>query len=113
MGILTYVRWNNFLLFKGFIIFSRKLFFSTMAWTYILYSKKINKFYVGAFIDLNRRLYEHNIGHSKFTSTGTPWELVYQEQWGDLISAKRRESEIKKKKSRKFIEELIKRSVNP
>jgi hypothetical protein len=30
-----------------------------------------------------------------------------------LISAKRRESEIKRKKSRKFIEELIKRSVNP
>ena len=84
-----------------------------MAWTYILFSKKINKYYVGACIDLNRRLHEHNIGHSKFTSTGTPWELVHQEQWEDLISAKRRESEIKKKKSRKFIEELIKRSVNP
>ncbi len=72
--------------------------------------QKINKYYVGACTDLNRRLYEHNIGHSKFTSTGIPWELVHQEQWEDLILAKRRESEIKKKKSRKFIEELIFRS---
>ncbi|WP_407640574.1 GIY-YIG nuclease family protein [Algoriphagus boritolerans] len=22
---------------------------------------------------MDRRLYEHNLGHSKFTSTGVPW----------------------------------------
>ncbi len=59
-----------------------------MAWVYILYSKKIDKYYVGACTDLDRRLYEHNLGHSKFTSTGVPWELVYKEEWVDLVSAK-------------------------
>ena len=47
-----------------------------MPYTYILYSAKLNKYYLGACIDIDRRFYEHNIGHSKFTSTGMPWLLV-------------------------------------
>jgi predicted GIY-YIG superfamily endonuclease len=30
---------------------------------------------------MERRLYEHNIGHSKFTSLGTPWKLLYTEEF--------------------------------
>jgi putative endonuclease len=74
---------------------------------YILYSKKLDKYYIGACIDMNRRLYEHNIGHSKFTSLGMPWELVYTEQFESLAEAKARELKIKKMKSRKYIEDLI------
>jgi len=80
-----------------------------MAWVYILYSKKINKYYVGACIDFDRRFYEHNLGHSKFTSTGIPWELVYTEEWDDLVLAKQRELKIKKMKSRIYIQELIRK----
>jgi putative endonuclease len=75
-----------------------------MATVYILFSEKLNKYYVGACTDLERRLYEHSIGHSKFTSTGLPWVLVYQELFDDLLSTKRRETQIKKMKSRKYIE---------
>ena len=78
-----------------------------MAYVYIIYSAKINKYYVGACTNLERRLYEHNIGHSKFTSTGTPWDLKYTEQFASLTEAKRREKEIKNKKSRVYIERLI------
>ncbi|HMT95534.1 MAG TPA: GIY-YIG nuclease family protein [Ferruginibacter sp.] len=78
-----------------------------MAYCYILYSEKLNKYYVGACINLERRLYEHNIGHSAFTSLGLPWILCYKEQFDDLITAKKRETYIKKQKSRKFIESLI------
>ena len=78
-----------------------------MAFVYIIYSEKINKYYIGACIDLQRRLYEHNIGHSKFTSTGIPWQLKFKEEFIDLLSAKKREMEIKKMKSRKYIEKLI------
>ncbi|MFM9910695.1 MAG: GIY-YIG nuclease family protein, partial [Chitinophagaceae bacterium] len=45
-----------------------------MPYTYILFSAKLNKYYVGACINLERRFYEHNIGHSKFTRPGIPWE---------------------------------------
>ena len=78
-----------------------------MPFMYILYSAKVNKYYVGACIDMERRLYEHNIGHSAFTSTGIPWELKYSEEFGTLQLAKKREMEIKKKKSRVYIETLI------
>src|SRR5690606_40742003 len=69
--------------------------FYFMANCYILYSEKLDKYYVGACIDLARRSYEHNIGHSKFTSTGTPWVLKYEEEFPDLAAAKKREAYIK------------------
>jgi putative endonuclease len=56
---------------------------------------------------LDRRLYEHNIGHSKFTSTGIPWILRYSEFFENLEAAKKRETTIKKMKSRKYIEALF------
>ncbi len=78
-----------------------------MACVYILFSEKLEKFYIGACLDLERRLYEHNIGHSKFTSLGIPWRLVYKEEFPDLPKAKRREFEIKRKKSRRYLIKLI------
>ena len=81
------------------------LFF--MAMVYILYSEKIDKYYIGACINMERRLYEHNIGHSKFTSTGMPWELKYTEKFQTLQEAKQRERKIKSMKSKKYIEDLI------
>jgi len=81
-----------------------------MPFTYILYSSKLDKYYIGACIDLERRLKEHNIGHSKFTMTGMPWELKYTEDFDTLPEAKKRENYIKKMKSRKYIESLIERS---
>ena len=81
--------------------------FYIMPFVYIIYSEKINKYYVGACIDLERRLYEHNIGHSKFTSTGMPWLLKHKEEFENLPEAKIREAYIKKMKSRKYIESLF------
>ena len=80
-----------------------------MPTTYILYSEKLAKYYVGACIDIDRRLYEHNTGHSKFTSLGMPWVLKYSEEYPTLLEAKQAELKIKKMKSRKYIEELISR----
>ena len=78
-----------------------------MAFTYILYSSKLNKYYIGTCSDIERRLYEHNIGQSKFTSLGIPWVVVYKEEFQQLSEAKKRELYIKKMKSRKYIDDLI------
>ena len=78
-----------------------------MAFVYILYSEKIGKYYIGACENLERRLYEHNIGHSKFTSTGLPWKLKYTETFQTLQDPKQREKKIKAMKSKKYIEDLI------
>ena len=85
---------------KRFLCFS-------MPYTYILYSEKLGKYYIGACIDLERRFYEHNIGHSKFTSTGVPWKIMYKREFPTLQEAKKLEMKIKKMKSRKFIENRI------
>jgi len=78
-----------------------------MAFTYILYSEKLNKYYVGACVDMDRRFREHNIGHSKYTSTGLPWILKYKEEFETLQEAKKRELAIKKMKSRIYNEGLF------
>jgi putative endonuclease len=78
-----------------------------MPFTYILFSEKLNKYYIGACVNLERRLYEHNIGHSKFTSIGMPWKIVYMEEYPTLAEAKKREKQIKNMKSRKYIDDLI------
>jgi len=74
---------------------------------YILFSEKLNKYYVGSTTDIDRRLTDHNRGKEKFTSTGIPWKLVYKEVFTELLAARQRESYIKKQKSRKFILSLI------
>ena len=74
---------------------------------YIIYSGRLDKYYVGAGIDLQRRLHEHHIGYSKFTFLGLPWILKHLEHDETLALAKKRELKIKKKKSGIYIEKLI------
>ncbi len=78
-----------------------------MPFTYIIYSEKLAKYYIGACIDLKRRLYEHNTGHSKFTSLAVPWVVKFTKEFPTLQEAKQYELKIKKMKSRKYIDELI------
>ncbi|MFP4046592.1 MAG: GIY-YIG nuclease family protein [Bacteroidales bacterium] len=46
-----------------------------MFYTYIIYSKNIDKFYIGSSNDVYKRLKRHNIGHSKYTRKGVPGTL--------------------------------------
>jgi putative endonuclease len=74
---------------------------------YILFSEKLSKYYVGHTNDIERRLYEHNIGHEKFTRTGTPWKLVYSRTFASKSEARQEELRIKNRKNKKYIENLI------
>jgi putative endonuclease len=74
---------------------------------YILYSSSINQYYIGHTQNIEDRLYRHNNSGSKSTKKANDWQLMYSETYPDRSSAYKRELEIKKKKSRKFIETLI------
>ncbi|MBS1774509.1 MAG: GIY-YIG nuclease family protein [Bacteroidetes bacterium] len=74
---------------------------------YIIYSKKLDRFYVGYTDDIVVRLSQHNNGISTYTSKASDWELMYKEDFTDRESASLREKFIKSKKSRKYIEWLI------
>ena len=74
---------------------------------YILFSNTLDKFYVGHTQNLTDRIYRHNNSGSKSTKSASDWKLVYSEQLINRSAAYKREMEIKKKKSRKYIENLI------
>ena len=79
-----------------------------MKWfTYILYSATLNRYYVGSTDNLEWRLERHNLGWGRYTKKGIPWKMVYYETYQTKTEALKREKEIKKKKSRKYIEGLI------
>ena len=71
---------------------------------YILYSKLLDRFYVGySGDDLMERIRKHNSNHRGFTGKVNDWELKYMEKFSDKTDVMKREREIKNWKSRKMI----------
>ncbi|SDF99335.1 putative endonuclease [Pedobacter terrae] len=81
-----------------------------MASVYILFSKKLNRFYIGSCFDLSKRLNGHLQGIYKdsFTSKVTDWELFLHINDLAYQQARQIELHIKKMKSRTYIENLKK-----
>ena len=79
-----------------------------MFYVYILYSETLDRYYVGQSNNLDERLMSHLSGISRYTSIAKDWKMVYHEQFSSRTDALKRENEIKKKKSRKYIEWLTK-----
>jgi putative endonuclease len=78
-----------------------------MAFVYILYSKSLNRYYVGSCLDLDLRLKEHlsKKFDGGFTSKASDWLLFYTIPNLEY-EARKTEAHIKKMKSRKYIEDL-------
>ena len=78
-----------------------------MFYVYILYSKELDRYYIGQTENLNDRLFRHTNSGSKSTKAANDWLLKYKEEFNTRSEAMKREAEIKKKKSRKYIEYII------
>ncbi|MFN7912887.1 MAG: GIY-YIG nuclease family protein [Bacteroidota bacterium] len=72
--------------------------------------KWVNRYYVGYTTDLATRLAEHNVGISAYTSKARDWILKHKEKFDTREQAMSWERTIKAKKSRKYLEYLIKLS---
>ena len=79
---------------------------------YILYSESLNRYYTGYTKDVQKRLDQHNAGRTPSTKSGRPWIVAYTESFWDKSLASAREAEIKRMKSRHYIESLIKNKNN-
>ncbi len=77
---------------------------------YILQSESNGAYYIGSTGDLGDRLQRHNQGRSRYTKRGIPWTVVYTESFSTRSEAVRREQQIKRRKSRNYIEELVRTS---
>jgi len=75
---------------------------------YIIYSKSLNKFYIGETEDLDKRLQMHNEGYFKesYTSKVSDWILYHVINCLNRKQARLIEAHIKRMKSRKYIENL-------
>lgn len=71
---------------------------------YILWSEKLNKFYVGSTQDIVNRLKEHNNGEGSFTSKGIPWILKWSLEVASRSEAVNLENKIKKRGIKRFLE---------
>ena len=79
-----------------------------MYYIYILYSEKIDKYYIGSTSNIENRLLFHNSEKNKIWSKrGQPWGLVFSHEFQTKKEALSAEKFIKKQKSRTFIEKLI------
>ena len=79
-----------------------------MTWfVYIIQSLFDGSFYVGVTHDLDLRVQRHNDGWSRSTKGKRPWKLVHSEPFSTKSEALKRESEIKRMKRRKYIENLL------
>ncbi len=74
---------------------------------YILQSERNGTFYVGSTNDVERRVFEHQIGHVKSTKNLRPWVLKFFKEYDTLIEARKIEYKLKSLKSKKIIERII------
>jgi putative endonuclease len=75
---------------------------------YILFSRSLNKYYVGYTGEpINERLRKHNSNHKGFTGRLADWKIVHTESFETKQQPLLRERQVKNWKSRKLIEKLI------
>lgn len=78
-----------------------------MGQVYILQTRG-NHYYVGSTNDLGRRLSEHRSGKTKSLKKLLPLKLLFSQEFSNLKEARKIEARLKKFKSRKIIEMIIK-----
>ena len=80
-------------------------------YTYILYSLKDEKLYIGSTSDLKRRVREHNNGSNTSTKPRRPLKLIYYEAHLDKKDAMRRESYFKTDKGKSTIKQMLREAL--
>jgi putative endonuclease len=77
-----------------------------MFFTYILYSQKTKRFYIGQTDNLDRRFLEHNSGKSISTRKGIPWDLIYFQEFECRREAMDLENKIKKRGANRYLNDI-------
>jgi len=83
-----------------------------MYFVYILYSKTINKYYIGYSENPIKRLEFHNSDFNKIWSKrGKPWELMMTFPFESKSEALKAEKFIKKQKSSQYISSILQQQI--
>lgn len=81
-----------------------------MYFVYIIRNEK-GKHYIGITTEVKQRLQQHNSHSNRSTKYKGPWELIYQEEFGNKKEALIREKIIKAYKGGNAFKKLLRRGV--
>jgi putative endonuclease len=73
---------------------------------YILYSRSLDKYYVGQTQDLSARIEKHNKGFVSSTKTGTPWVIVFTQEVKNRSEAVILERKIKGRGAKRYLQDI-------
>jgi putative endonuclease len=76
-----------------------------MFYVYVLFSEKLNKYYVGSTNDIQKRLVQHNAGKTSFTSRGIPWIIIISMEFNSRAEAVQLELKIKKRGINRYLQD--------
>ncbi|MBK5215567.1 MAG: GIY-YIG nuclease family protein [Candidatus Pacebacteria bacterium] len=82
-----------------------------MEYVYILQSERNSRYYIGSTNNLERRLLEHNSGHTKSLRNLLPMILVFNQGYEKIGEARKMELRLKRLKSRIIIESIIRDKI--
>lgn len=83
---------------------------TSMAFVYILQSKKDGRFYIGSTIDLEKRLRHHKGGFTHSTKRFGELELLFSQEYPTISDARKIEKKLKSLKRKDYIEKIVKDS---
>lgn len=83
-----------------------------MFYTYLLKSKKYDKFYTGSTSDLRKRLKQHNDGMSNYTKKYIPYKLIYYEVCLNEQDARSREKYLKTGMGKRYLKNRLSRFLS-
>ena len=78
-----------------------------MNYTYVLLSKKDDRFYTGCTDDLKKRFHEHKMGRVRSTAYRAPLELIYYAACLHRDDALRRERFLKSGRGKRFLRKRL------
>ena len=83
-----------------------------MIYTYVIRSRKDNKFYTGTTSDLRKLFREHNEGKVMSTKNRGPFELIYYEGCTKKEDAFTRERYLKTGMGKRYLKNRLKRFLS-
>jgi putative endonuclease len=78
-----------------------------MHYVYILLNKAKTRTYTGVTDDVNKRLYEHNAGNVRSSSSYRPYEVIHTESFETLCEARQKEKFYKTTTGRRKIKAMF------
>ena len=79
-----------------------------MFYTYVLYSEKYGRIYVGFTSNPEARLIHHNHPQNDgWTGKYKPWKMIYSEAHESKGEAMKREKQLKSARGRQFIKSIL------